>query len=89
MPADRSKTKTEINDIAQHELIKMVGLGIGPETEFVRDFYALHMILKELDQDPNSPQYFARIAARIIERLIFEPNLVEFDDEYDLVSKLD
>ena len=74
VPADKAKTKQQIADISKEGSIKMIGLGIGPETKFVHEYYPLSLRLGQVYADPSSRAYFPKVISDLVEKLILEPN---------------
>ena len=70
-PDNSAATVETINQIVESGSIQMVGLGIGPGTEYVHDYYPLSSHLPQVNKDPLSDTYFPRVMADLIEKLIF------------------
>jgi len=76
-PNDPEGLKQELAEIIQEKRVKLVGIGLGPGTEFVKDFYKAAFSLEKLkvsDEERRRGQKdFAETLADLLEDMIKHP----------------
>ncbi|MGB9637661.1 MAG: VWA domain-containing protein, partial [Microgenomates group bacterium] len=76
-PNDSESLKQELEKIIKEKKVKLVGIGLGPDTEFVRDFYKAAFSLPKMrvtEQERRQGQKdFAEAFAELLEDMIKHP----------------
>ena len=70
LPANIEGFQKKLQAITEANLIQMIGLGIGPDTQNVLKYYPLSRYLEHVGYDPKSDLYFPKIITDLIEELI-------------------
>jgi len=76
-PNDPEGLKEELAKIIQEKKVKLVGIGLGPDTEFVKDFYKAAFSLEKLkvseEERRQGQKDFAEAFADLLEDMIRHP----------------
>jgi len=76
-PNDSEGLKRELAEIIQDKKVKLVGIGLGPDTEFVKDFYKAAFSLEKLkvseEERRQGQKDFAETFADLLEDMIRHP----------------
>jgi hypothetical protein len=76
-PNNAEILKEELEKIDKEKKIKLVGIGLGPDTEFVKDFYKAAFSLKEMkvtkEERRQGQKDFAEAFADLLEDMIKHP----------------
>ena len=76
-PHDSNSLKKELAKIVKEKKVKLVGIGLGPDTEFVEDFYKAAFSLKKMKitegERRQGQKDFAEAFAELLEDMIRHP----------------
>ena len=76
-PNDPDSLKKELTEIIKERKIKLVGIGLGPDTEFVKDYYPASLSLPHIrpteEQRRQGQKDFAEAFADLLEDMIRHP----------------
>jgi len=76
-PDNSESLKKELAKIIEEKKVKLVGIGLGPDTEFVKNFYKAAFVLKKIkitDEERRQGQKdFAEAFAELLEDMIRHP----------------
>jgi len=76
-PNNPERLKEELEKIVKEKKVKLVGIGLGPDTEFVKDFYKAAFSLKKLKvtekERRQGQKDFAEVFADLLEDMIKHP----------------
>jgi len=76
-PNNAESLKEELEKIAKEKKIKLVGIGLGPNTEFVKDFYKAAFSLKQMKvterERRQGQKDFTEAFADLLEDMIKHP----------------
>jgi myosin heavy subunit len=76
-PNNPESLKEELAKIIEEKKVKLVGIGLGPETEFVKDFYKAAFVLEEIrvteEERRQGQKDFSQAFADLLEDMIRHP----------------